>query len=190
MQIRENPLLERCRETLDAFGCAIFTMRYENVELAKVSINFCLVASITVANVLAELSDRSTQTGPRSSLPCVSIGASEPVPISILAWASPEATRARSADRARSRQGKGTDVGVVQAWIGNSHHERNWYWRVHEGRLLRTKAMRRIGLLGVAYKEDTQSTKNSAALAFSRDCVQIQLFLSPSCLTPWIVPIR
>ena len=57
MQIRENPLLERCRETLDAFGCAIFTMRYENVELAKVSINFCLVASITVANVLTELSE-------------------------------------------------------------------------------------------------------------------------------------
>ena len=57
VQIRENPLLERCRETLDAFGCAIFTMRYENVELAKVSINFCLVASITVANVLTELSE-------------------------------------------------------------------------------------------------------------------------------------
>ena len=133
--------------------------------------------------------NRSMPAGPRLSPTCVSIGASEPVPISILAWASPEATRARSADRARSRQGKGTDVGVVQAWIGNSHHERNWYWRVHEGRLLRTKAMRRIGLLGVAYKEDTQSTKNSAALAFSRDCVQIQLFLSPSCLTPCSDPL-
>ena len=48
---------------------------------------------------------RSTPTGPRSSLPCVSIGASQPMPISILAWASPAATRARSADRARSRQG-------------------------------------------------------------------------------------
>jgi hypothetical protein len=47
VQIRENPLLERCRETLDAFGCAILTMRYEYVELAK----------ITVANVLTELSE-------------------------------------------------------------------------------------------------------------------------------------
>jgi hypothetical protein len=88
VQIRENPLPKRCREILDAFGSPILTMRYEYVELAKISINFCHVASITVANVLAELSDRSTPTGPRSSLPCVSIGASEPMPISILAWAS------------------------------------------------------------------------------------------------------
>jgi len=62
-------------------------------------------------------------------------------------------------------KGTGTDVGVVHAWIRNSRHEHNWCWRVLEGRVQRTKAMPRIGLLGVAYQEDTQSTKSSAVLA-------------------------
>jgi UDPglucose 6-dehydrogenase len=57
VQIRENSLPKRYWEILDAFGCPILTMRYEYVGLAKISINFCLVASIAVANVLAELSD-------------------------------------------------------------------------------------------------------------------------------------
>ena len=62
-------------------------------------------------------------------------------------------------------KGTGTDVGVVHAWIRNSRHEHNWCWRVVEGRVLRTQAMPRIRLLGVAYKEDTRSAKNSDALA-------------------------
>jgi len=62
VQIRENPLLERCRETLDAFGCAIFTMRYENVELAKVSINFCLDPGLGIARGNIGDSNRSNVT--------------------------------------------------------------------------------------------------------------------------------
>jgi UDPglucose 6-dehydrogenase len=57
LRFRENSLPKRCCEILDAFGCPILTMRYEYVGLAKISINFCLVASIAVANVLAELSE-------------------------------------------------------------------------------------------------------------------------------------
>ena len=33
-------------------------MAYESAELAKISINFCLVASISVANTLAEICER------------------------------------------------------------------------------------------------------------------------------------
>ena len=39
---------------------------YESAELAKIAINCCLVASISVANTLAELCERSAPTGPRS----------------------------------------------------------------------------------------------------------------------------
>ena len=34
---------------LGAFGCPVLPMRYESAELAKIAINFCLVASIGVA---------------------------------------------------------------------------------------------------------------------------------------------
>jgi UDPglucose 6-dehydrogenase len=43
---------------LGAYGCPILPMRYESAELAKISINCCLVAAVTVANTLAELSER------------------------------------------------------------------------------------------------------------------------------------
>src|SRR5690606_37803730 len=43
---------------LESFGCPILPMRYESAELAKISINCCLAASVSVANILAELSVR------------------------------------------------------------------------------------------------------------------------------------
>ena len=52
------PLNPRFRAVLDAFGCPILPMRYESAELAKISINCCLVASVTVGNTLAELCEQ------------------------------------------------------------------------------------------------------------------------------------
>ena len=57
--IRRRPLpMPDSRQCSSAFGCPILPMRYESAELAKISINCCLVASITVANTLAELCER------------------------------------------------------------------------------------------------------------------------------------
>ena len=43
---------------LRSFGCPILPMRLESAELAKISINCCLVASVSVTNTLAELCER------------------------------------------------------------------------------------------------------------------------------------
>jgi len=114
----EKPLPPRYRELLDAFGCPILPMRYESAELAKISINFCLVASVTVANVLAELSE--------------SIGAdwAEIVPalrldrrIGPYSYLSPGLGIAGGNLERDLRtvlnlaEDRGTDVGVVSAWI-------------------------------------------------------------------------
>ena len=45
------------QEFLSAFGCPIMPMRYESAELCKISINCCLIASVTVANTLAGISE-------------------------------------------------------------------------------------------------------------------------------------
>ena len=50
-----QPLHPALASLLEAFGCPILPMRYESAELAKIAINFCLVASISVANTLAEV---------------------------------------------------------------------------------------------------------------------------------------
>jgi len=161
-----QPLPIRYREVLDAFGCPVLPMRYESAELAKISINLCLVASITVANVLAELSE--------------SIGAdwAEIVPalrldrrIGPYSYLSPglgiaggnlERDLRTVLDLARE---SGADAGIVHAWIANSRHRRDWCWRVLQDRVLKANPTARIGVLGLAYKENTHSTKNSPALA-------------------------
>jgi len=38
-----------------SFGCPVLVMRLESAELAKISINMCLVASVSTANTLAEV---------------------------------------------------------------------------------------------------------------------------------------
>jgi UDPglucose 6-dehydrogenase len=159
-------LPERYRTLLDAFGCPILTMRYESAELAKISINFCLVASISVANTLAELSE--------------GIGAdwSEIVPALRLdrrigehAYLSPglgiaggNLERDLRTIVALAKGGR-ADTGIVSAWIANSAHRKEWCWRVLNDRLLAHDPNARVAVLGLAYKEDTHSTKNSAALA-------------------------
>ncbi len=151
---------------LGAFGCPILPMRYESAELAKISINMCLVASISVANTLAEL--------------CEKIGAdwAEIVPALRLdkrigqhAYLAPGlgisggnlerdlATVWRLADA------HGTDAGVVRAWIANSGHRRDWALvKVHE-RVLAQNPDPVLAVLGLSYKQDTASTKNSPSLA-------------------------
>jgi UDPglucose 6-dehydrogenase len=141
-------------------------MRYESAELAKISINMCLVASVSVANTMAEI--------------CEHIGAdwSEIVPalkldrrIGAYCYLAPGlgiaggnlerdlATVCRYADQ------YGTDAGVVRAWIANSHHRRDWVLGVLYRDLLSTHAQPVIAVLGLAYKQDTHSVKNSPSIA-------------------------
>jgi len=161
-----KPLPVRYREVLEAFGCPILPMRYESAELAKISINFYLVASIGVANTLAEL--------------CEAIGAdwAEIVPALRLdrrigphAYLAPglgiaggnlERDLRTVLDLGGERD---TDTRIVQAWIANSRHRRDWCWRVLNDAVLAKNPAARIAVLGLAYKEHTHSTKNSPALA-------------------------
>jgi UDPglucose 6-dehydrogenase len=160
------PLPRTYQTFLEAHGCPILPMRYESAELAKISINMCLVASVSTANTLAEL--------------CEKIGAdwSEIVPALKLdkrigphAYLAPGlgiaggnlerdlATVTRLADEL------GTDAGVVRAWISNSRHRRDWALRTLHREVLASRDDPVITILGLAYKQDTHSTKNSPAIA-------------------------
>lgn len=162
----QQPLPPVFAHFLESFGCPILPMRYESAELAKISINMCLVASVGVANTLAEL--------------CETIGAdwSEIVPalkldkrIGQYAYLAPglgiaggNLERDLSTVLALSEQ-YGTDGGIVSAWIANSRHRKDWTWRTLSTLVLAQNPGARIAVLGLAYKEDTHSTKNSPSLS-------------------------
>lgn len=164
-----KPLPPAFRAYLDAFACPILTMRFESAELAKIAINCCLVSSISVANTLAEL--------------CEGIGAAwhEIAPalkldkrIGQYAYLAPGLGIAGGnlerdlATVCRIAEEVGSDAGVVQAWIANSRHRRDWAWRTLERAVLPQMPSPAIAVLGLAYKENTHSIKNSPSLAFIR----------------------
>jgi UDPglucose 6-dehydrogenase len=59
----------------------------------------------------------------------------------------------------------GTDHGVVDAWLANSRHRKGWVWTVLQRQVLARKSNAVIAVLGLAYKENTHSVKNSPSLA-------------------------
>lgn len=161
-----QPLPAAYQAFLDAHACPVLPMRYESAELAKISINMCLVASVSTANTLAEL--------------CEKIGAdwSEIVPalkldrrIGPYAYLAPGlgiaggnlerdlATVCAFADRL------GTDAGMVRAWIANSRHRRDWAAGTLRAVLLDAVPDATVAVWGLAYKENTHSVKNSPSLA-------------------------
>jgi UDPglucose 6-dehydrogenase len=62
-------------------------------------------------------------------------------------------------------EAKGTDAGIIDAWLANSRRRKEWCWDRLEQNVLRQHPDARIALLGLAYKADTDSTKNSPSLA-------------------------
>jgi UDPglucose 6-dehydrogenase len=161
-----KPLNPNFQTVLEAFNCPILPMGYESAELAKISINCCLVASVSVANTLAEL--------------CEAIGAnwSEIVPalkldrrIGPYSYLTPGLGIAGGnlerdlATVCRMAAAHETDAGVVEAWIGNSRHRRDWAVRVVRRILLNRQPDATLAVWGLAYKENTHSVKNSPSLA-------------------------
>ena len=160
------PLPEAYTALLGAFDCPILPMRYESAELAKISINCCLVASVSTANTLAELCER--------------IGAdwSEIVPalkldrrIGQYSYLTPGLGLSGGnlerdlATVIRFAEANETDAGVVEAWVSNSTWRKDWPFRTYRD-LIRPMLgdSPRLAILGLAYKENTHSLKNAPSL--------------------------
>jgi UDPglucose 6-dehydrogenase len=127
----------------------------------------CLVASVTTANTLAEL--------------CEQIGAdwAEIIPalrldkrIGQYAYLNPGlgisgGNLERDLVTAISYANQhGTDDSLVKACLANSQRRKNWIWETFKNHGISKEQNKRIGILGLTYKENTHSLKNSPALVF------------------------
>jgi len=161
----KKPLPSTYATFLAAHNCPILTMRFESAELTKISINMCLVASVNVANTMAEI--------------CEQLGAdwSEIVPglkldkrIGQHAYLAPGLgigggnLERDLATVCNISNHYGTDAGVVHAWIANSRHRRKWALQTLERETLSKTKDPVIAILGLAYKKDTHSIKNSPSI--------------------------
>jgi UDPglucose 6-dehydrogenase len=172
----ESPLPDALRKFIDSFNCPILPMQYENAELTKIAINCCLVASVSTANTLSEL--------------CENIGADwgEILPALRLdkrigehAYLKPglgisggnlERDLATVTELAKEY---GTDSGVVESWVSNSHHRKRAIIDLVNSRILPHNPKPKLAIWGLAYKENTHSTKNSAAIVTIEALLQCQI---------------
>lgn len=161
-----TPLPSPYRTFLEAHGCPILPMRFESAELAKISINMCLVASVTVANTMAELCERIgadwSEIVPALKLDRRIGQYSYLAPGLGIAGGNLERDLATVCNFADAHH---TDAGVVRAWISNSRHRKNWAATTIRSVLLDHKPDAVVAVWGLAYKENTHSIKNSPSLA-------------------------
>jgi UDPglucose 6-dehydrogenase len=161
----DAPVPEALSTYLGAYGCPTLPMRYESAELAKISINLFLTASVTTTNTIAEI--------------CEHVGAewSEIVPALRLdrrigphAYLNPglgisggnlERDMATAIALADSH---GTDARAIGSYVANSAYRKGWPLRTLAQTVLGERENARIAVLGLAYKADSDSVKNSPAL--------------------------
>jgi UDPglucose 6-dehydrogenase len=183
------PLPPVLAEFLAAFSCPILPMRYESAELAKISINCCLVASVAVANTLAEVSE-TIGADWAEIVPALKldrrIGNFAYLSAGLgIAGGNLERDLRTVIELADAHE---ADAGIVKAWLANSAHRKDWAWRAlgEEGFADGDAA---IAVLGLAYKENTHSTKNSPSLALLTHLrsrrVTVHDPAVPASVVPW-----
>jgi UDPglucose 6-dehydrogenase len=151
---------------LRAYKCPLLLMRYESAELAKISINMFLVSTISTTNTIAELCEKigadwaeiapalklDKRIGPHAYLK-PGLGVS---------GGNLERDLATFCNLANEQN---TDAGVVNSWIANSRHRKTWAANILRTILNNYNHCSIIAVWGLAYKENTHSTKNSPSIA-------------------------
>ncbi len=163
---------------LSTFNCPILKMRYESAELAKIAINMFLVSSVSTTNTLAEI--------------CENIGADwqEIAPALRLdkrigqhAYLTPGLGIAggnleRDLNTViKIGEIKTTETGVVSAWLRNSQYRRDWVLHCIQDQVLASIREPSICILGLAYKANTHSIKNSPSMALIEQLQKYKLVI-------------
>lgn len=153
------------QKLLTHFNCPIMPMRFESAELAKISINLFLSASVTVSNTLAEVAENigadwgeispvlrlDKRIGQYAYLEPglgISGGNLERDLVSVISMANTT----------------GAEPSVVNSFVKNSDYMKNWPLRKLFETTLTKTLNPKITVLGLAYKKDTNSVKNSPSI--------------------------
>ena len=151
---------------LDSFDCPLFVMRYESAELAKASINMFLVSSVTATNTLAEICE-NVGADWREIAPALKadrrIGQyAYLVPGLGLSGGNLERDMATLNNLSAQHD---THSKVIDAYLDNSIYRQAWVHRILSAKLVFNDVNARLAIWGLSYKPDTDSTRNSPAIA-------------------------
>ena len=150
---------------LQSFECPILPMRYESAELAKIAINCCLVASISVTNSLSEICEKInadwSEIQPALKLD-QRIGEHAYLKPGLgIAGGNLERDLATIVKLAKKY---GTDSKVIESFQTNSNHRKQWVLKILHQQLASLLTPPKIAIWGLSYKENTHSIKNSPSV--------------------------
>lgn len=171
-----SPLPRSYAIFLESFSCPILLMKYESAELSKIAINMFLISTVSTTNMLAEV--------------CENIGASwsEIAPalkldkrIGQYAYLKPGlgisgGNLERDIATIRSiSEDHGLQTDLSDSWISLSKSRKSWAFEQMSQIVDVTDQSLSVGVLGLAYKENTHSTKNSPSLELIRKLEQCRV---------------
>jgi len=161
---------------LKKYNCPILPMKYESAEFTKISINIFLASSVTTTNTLSEL--------------CEKIGGdwSEIIPalqmdkrIGKHAYLKPGlgisgGNLERDINNVFNFSKKNkTDNKIIKSIILNSKYRKKWVFNKLTEEVLKNKTNPKICILGLTYKENTSSLKNSPSINLIKKIKKYQI---------------
>jgi UDPglucose 6-dehydrogenase len=162
---KNNELSNFFKTFLESFNCPLIKMSYESAELTKISINLFLIAQVTVTNTISSI--------------CEKIGAdwSEMYPalkldkrIGEYSYLNPGlGISGGNLERDMSTTIKlaeknNLDCSLIHSFKKNSLSRKNWVYKILRDYYGNPDSNLQIAVLGLSYKENTNSVKNSPAL--------------------------
>jgi UDPglucose 6-dehydrogenase len=160
------PIESNYNSLLMSFSCPIISVDFETAEFTKLSINAYLAAFVATTN---SLNDLATSIGADWSLIKQSLILDKR--IGKYAYLSPGLGISggnierdlRTLDNLALVKDK-NQVSLFRTYLENSQLNKEWLNSIIDREVLSQNPNAKIGILGIAYKENTNSTKNSLAL--------------------------
>lgn len=156
---------EKLQRVLDRFQCPVLRMTFESAELTKAAINFYLSTSVTYANTLADICEK-TGAKMHQVIPALRldkrIGNHAYIEPGLgLSGGNLERDLVMMQRLLREHQ---TPSRFLDSLIAYNGERLNWLNTMLEEHLFSKDSKPRVVLAGIAYKKDTQSTKNAPSL--------------------------
>ena len=151
---------------LNSFNCPIIKMKYESAELTKISINILLASSITTTNMLAQACEKISADW-YEIMPALQldrrIGKKAYIKPGLGISGGNVERDIYSILRILKKEQK--PLSIVKAFQKNSQYMKSWVCRIlKKEKILFKNSKFNTGILGLAYKENTNSIKNSPTL--------------------------
>jgi len=150
---------------LACFNCPIIRMNYESAELTKISINLLLISTLSLTNKMAEICENIDAVW-HDIIPALQLDKR----IGPYAYISPGlGISGGNLERDLKTielltDKKDIDNKLFKIFKDINDKQKNWVWEKLKV-LLNDKVKKRIGILGLTYKENTHSLKNAPSIA-------------------------